>query len=101
MLFQEVQWYTRMFAITVKTSSDKTPVNVMYLIQWKTSAPLSLIKIAIRHRTYVCNSSLRGNIFLVTSSSYVNVVSLESLIIPLYNDVSLVMLMQSWYAQSL
>ena len=47
-----------------------------------------------------CNSSLRGNISLVASSSYVNVVSLESLIIPLYNDVSFVMLMQSWNAQS-
>ena len=33
-------------------------------------------------------------------SSYVNVVSLESLIIPLYNDVSFVMFMQSWNAQS-
>ena len=48
-----------------------------------------------------CNSRLRGNISLVASSSYVNVVSLESLIIPLYNDLSLVMLMQSWNAQSL
>ena len=46
-----------------------------------------------------CNSSLRGNISLVASSSYVNVVSLESLIIPLYNDVSFVMLMQSWNMQ--
>ena len=48
-----------------------------------------------------CNSSLRGNVSLVTSSSYMNVVSLESLIIPLYNDVSLVMLRQLWNAQSL
>ena len=49
----------------------------------------------------VMQFKLRGNISLVASSSYVNMVSLESLIINLYNDVSFVMLMQSWNAQSI
>ena len=82
--------------VRIESKAKATRFNLyiyIYIYIW-------MVYIYIYPSKKFCNSSLRGNISLVASSSYVNVVSLESLIIPLYNDVSFVMLMQSWNAQS-